>query len=58
MCLPFGGCDSMITVGNCAGEMEFKMVMERVYRDHHSRLGVLVEVEAAHRSHKWAGPTT
>ena len=56
MCLPFGGHDSMITVGNCDEEMEFEMMAGLGNRD--LRFRVLVEVEAAHRSHKWARPTT
>lgn len=58
MCLPFGGHDSVITVGNCDKEMEFEMMTGLVNWDCDLRLRVLVEVEAAHRSHKWARPTT
>ena len=55
---PFGGHDSTTIVGNCDQEMRFEVVMRSANKDHDSRLRVLVEVEAAHRSHKWGGPTT
>ena len=49
----------MIIVGNCGKEMEFKMVTRSVMNwNYDSRFRVLVEVEAAHRSHKRARPTT
>ena len=57
MYLHFGGHGSTIAVGNC-DEMGFEVMMRLVNRSHDLRLGVLVEVEAAHRSHKWARPTT
>ena len=56
MCLPFGGHDSTITVGSCDEEMELGMMPGLASGNHNSRFRVLVEVETAHGSHKWARP--